>query len=321
MTQPDYAETAVRCEYTCSISERPIISVTRRDNLLAVSCEDGSVRIMRVDERSEVAKIDPKNFDGEPTSICFKNSDTLLVSAGYSVHAPQFNTGKNHELSIKLERSWPVSTEEINCICALDNRRIAVADDSGAVSVLNLEQGVVKNFSPRLCHAQMCTSLTYQAKSGSLFSGGMDCKIKQWSVKTKSLLDELDMSVLRSSDQLATQFNPPYVNCLTSDDEYMLAGLGDGSILVHRRSPRARAREEHNTFLNGHTLAVNTISLTPDSQFLISGSNDKTCRLWSLISMKCIAIYEAKFKINTIASLPNAALVGDVGGFLTKLTW
>lgn len=320
MLSVDCAKTSLKCESLWSVSERPIISISIRENLVAVSSEDGSVRVMRQDGWQEVACFDLEGL-GEPTSVYLKNQATLFVSAGEAVHEFKFDILERKDRLNRPHRSWPVSTDEINSICALDHRRIAVADDSGTVSVLNLEQGVVKSFSPRLCHEQMCTSVTYQTKSGNLFSGGMDCKVKQWNIKTKSLMDEFDLNILRSSDPLATQFNPPYVNCLTSNDDFMFAGLGDGSIMVYRKSVRGRSVKEQHKFLIGHTLAVNALCLTADGKFLISGSNDKNCRLWSLDSMECISICHLQYKINAMTASTHTVLVGDVGGHLNELSW
>ena len=54
--------------------------------------------------------------------------------------------------------------------------------------------------------------------------------------------------------------------------------------------------------LDGHTDAVNDIKISPNGKFLLSGSNDKTARIWNLTTGKQIRILPVDcWKVITVA--------------------
>ena len=56
----------------------------------------------------------------------------------------------------------------------------------------------------------------------------------------------------------------------------------------------------------GHTAGVNAVGVTPDGKNIISGSSDKTLRLWDLDSGECIRIFEGHEEdVKTLAILPD----------------
>ena len=54
--------------------------------------------------------------------------------------------------------------------------------------------------------------------------------------------------------------------------------------------------KSHRKFtLYGHQSAVYSISISPDNQYLISGSYDSTIRLWNLHTKTCFGVYKGHF--------------------------
>jgi len=52
---------------------------------------------------------------------------------------------------------------------------------------------------------------------------------------------------------------------------------------------------------------VNSVTVTPDGKYLISGSSDKTCRLWNLATGSCIRIFEGHTSgVNTVTVTPDS---------------
>ena len=59
---------------------------------------------------------------------------------------------------------------------------------------------------------------------------------------------------------------------------------------------------------DGHTDKIRTMSVDPSGQWLISGSDDKTVRLWEVCSGKCIKVWEMEDAVLSVAWNPNKSI-------------
>jgi WD40 repeat protein len=58
--------------------------------------------------------------------------------------------------------------------------------------------------------------------------------------------------------------------------------------------------------MKGHTGSVNSVAVTPDGRYAISGSGDKTLRVWELETGQCIRTIEGHtFSIDSVAVTPD----------------
>ena len=58
--------------------------------------------------------------------------------------------------------------------------------------------------------------------------------------------------------------------------------------------------------LKGHSSSVNSVSITPDGRYAVSGSADKTLRVWDLETGRCVRILEGHSNaVNSITIIPN----------------
>jgi WD40 repeat protein len=56
----------------------------------------------------------------------------------------------------------------------------------------------------------------------------------------------------------------------------------------------------------GHTAGVNAVEVTPEGKYIVSGSSDKTLRLWDLVTGECLRIFNGhKDEVNTLAMIPD----------------
>ncbi|MEG4099510.1 WD40 repeat domain-containing protein, partial [Microcoleus sp. Pol17_C1] len=68
--------------------------------------------------------------------------------------------------------------------------------------------------------------------------------------------------------------------------------------------------------LNGHTSSVNAVAVTPDGKRAISGSDDKTLKVWDLSSGNLIASFTGESSIACCAIAPDGVTIvaGDASG-------
>ena len=67
--------------------------------------------------------------------------------------------------------------------------------------------------------------------------------------------------------------------------------------------------------LTGHTDKVTSIALTSDNLFLVSGSKDKTLKLWDLKGKRCLASISHQNKVYAVAISPdNKTIVAGCSG-------
>ena len=68
---------------------------------------------------------------------------------------------------------------------------------------------------------------------------------------------------------------------------------------------------------NGHESVVSSLALLPSGRFAVSGSRDKTVRLWDLDIGACLCLFVADAPIQAVAAASETVLVaGDASGRL-----
>jgi WD40 repeat protein len=101
----------------------------------------------------------------------------------------------------------------------------------------------------------------------------------------------------------------------------MLAlGCGDGIIRLWDVSKQQLMRELRE--LQGHSDAIISLAFSPDGSQLVSGSKDRTVRLWSVASGKLLKTLEGHSKaVNCVAFHPNGKQVASCSADDTVRIW
>ena len=55
----------------------------------------------------------------------------------------------------------------------------------------------------------------------------------------------------------------------------------------------------------GHEGRVRSISVSPNGQFIVSGSDDKTARVWEVTSGRCLRVYQMDEPVVSVAWNPS----------------
>ncbi|CCG81230.1 F-box/WD repeat-containing protein pof1 [Taphrina deformans PYCC 5710] len=312
-------------------SSKPIVAISRFRQLLATSSEDGSLKIWNLDTFKVLHGFLPSCFEGAAvTSILWRNDRTLLVSADTSLYTITIPSTGGPLLSKTASSCSRIATDEINAMTQLDKNRVAVADDSGAVIIYNLTKSCT---TATFRHGNMVTSL---ARSGdTLVSGSLDCRVLFWDLKSGRTVHELDVAGHRraAGSGMGEGVNPPYVHALAGHRGTVVAGLGDGGVLVTREVGVGRNRTREVASVTAHGVAVNALLVLvlgpatgPGPEYLLTASNDRTCKLWRLDALfradvEPVSVVQVPGKVNAMAVLSDTkAILGDVCGNLTVLS-
>jgi ribosome biogenesis protein ERB1 len=61
-------------------------------------------------------------------------------------------------------------------------------------------------------------------------------------------------------------------------------------------------------FFRGHTDVIRSVDLSPDGQFLISGGDDRTARVWDVQTGRCLQSWPFDSTVNRVAWNPNSTI-------------
>ncbi|HVX10225.1 MAG TPA: c-type cytochrome domain-containing protein [Pirellulales bacterium] len=215
-----------------------------------------------------------------------------------------------------------------------DKKQLAVATDAGAIQVFDLTAGTLTKTLTG--HTGAVNTLRFQANGARLVSGGVDKTLRVWDVaagqpviKIEGFLAAVEsVAVHPSGNQAATGTSdgsiatwkldaaaprtlagpdeaPATVAAVSRDGKWLAtAGTSGGKPVVLVRDVASGAITKT---LVGHEAAVTAVAFSPDAARLVSGSQDKTARVWNLADGQPIS----KFAAHTQAV---TAVAFDAGG-------
>ncbi|XP_020784314.2 WD repeat-containing protein 53 [Boleophthalmus pectinirostris] len=220
------------------------------------------------------------------TSVIFSPSAPaqLYVSHGETVSVVDYRNLKS-----SVEQFKGVGEEEINALALNEtSSALAVADDSGAVRILDLPGGKVCRTLRR--HTNICSSLAFRPqRPNNLVSVGLDMQVILWGLQKTRPLWTLNIQDILEEEEHHQQpgqlFNPPLAHCVTvsscgnivscaaEDGRVHLIRIGSGSKLEQQGSVKAHSQGASQAHF------VNFLS---HPYWLISGGNDSHVALWDL---------------------------------------
>ncbi|XP_077205195.1 WD repeat-containing protein 53 isoform X2 [Paroedura picta] len=159
----------------------------------------------------------------------------------------------------------------------------AVADDSGAIKIIDLESKKLSRCLSR--HSNICTSAVFRPQRPQcLVSSGLDMKVMLWNLKKTRPLCIKSLQEEEAEDQSAGQlFNPPLVHSLSVSTCGNIFGCGaeDGKIRIFRV---IGTKFEQEMAFKGHSLGVSQVCFLPELEayWLVTGGNDGKVLLWNV---------------------------------------
>ena len=183
---------------------------------------------------------------------------------------------------------------------------VAAGYADGAVKVWLLQSytALPAEFNP---HEGSVMAVGYDPSGEHLFSAGIDGKLRVYDLTTGTLNRE----IIVDTPILDAEFAP--------DGSAIALALNDGSIRVY---PFGGEEEAAPTIFFGHTNAVWDIAYSTDGQYIISGSEDTSVRLWDAISGVELETLRGHISpVYTVAFSADGAFIASGGQDRTIQLW
>ncbi|XP_035535928.1 WD repeat-containing protein 53 [Morone saxatilis] len=274
------------------------------DGLLASGSEGGEVTVWS-QEGTIVGRLALPGEE-DSTSVVFSPAapGQLYVSHGDTVSVLD-----PRNLKGPVEQFLGAGEEEINALALSDTgSALAVADDSGAVRVLELPGGKVCRTLRR--HTNICSSVAFRPhRPNNLLSAGLDMQVMLWGLQKTRPLWTLNLQDVAEEEDDHQQrpgqlFNPPLAHCVTVASCGNILGCAAEDGRVHLMRIGSGSKLEQQGAFKAHSQGASQahfVSFLPHPYWLVTGGNDSQVALWDL-SKHPVVSPEAKAKTRVTAA-------------------
>ncbi|KAM3875032.1 WD repeat-containing protein 53 [Diretmus argenteus] len=274
------------------------------DGLLASGSEGGEVTVWN----QEGTIVGQLTLSGEEdnTSVAFSPAAPGLL---YVSHGETVSILDPRNLKGAVEEFQGAGEEEINALALNESgSALAVADDSGAVRVLELPGGKICRTLRR--HTNICSSVAFRPhRPNNLVSAGLDMQVMLWGLQKTRPLWTLNLQEVAEEGEQHEQrpgqlFNPPLAHCVSVSNcgNVFACAAEDGQVHLMRIGSGSKL-EQHGT-LKAHSQGASQahfVSFLSHQYWLATGGNDGQVALWDLSQDPVVAL-ERKAKSHVPAA-------------------
>jgi WD40 repeat protein len=212
-----------------------------------------------------------RGHTAQVTSVAFSPDGHSLASSAddHTIHLWELATGKTI-------RILPANEEVYSVAYSPDGRFIASSGFEPRVSVWDAGSGQLVRAFEGL--KSWSISIAFSPDGRSLVAGDQDGAILFWDVTSGQLLRTLKQEAL--------------VTCLALSPDGRMMATATLDIYIWNLQTGQIVQT-----LKGHENLVSSVAFSPDGNFLISGSWDRSARIWSLASGESLHTLEASGKV------------------------
>ncbi|KAI0685266.1 WD40-repeat-containing domain protein [Cytidiella melzeri] len=231
---------------------------------LVSGSDDGAIRVWDM-ESGELVYVPATKHDGEVSSVVYTGDGKRLVSGSRDSSVRIWNIDEPSE-EVLGKHNVPVLTVAISS----DNATVASGSEDGALKIWSLV-GQSRETKDAPSHILSVLSVCFRPRTSVdhrwLASSSLDGSLRMWNItdgQTKNFSLADDESWVQS-----VIFAP--------DGDSLICGSDNGRI-------RVRSIDDHSVLrvLTGHTGSIHSLQLSPATHYLLSGSADRTLRVWDI---------------------------------------
>ncbi len=284
-----------------NIEKSEIHKMDLHDNILVPLHLDQQISIWNIAEQKKMEVIHISNTPILTGQICNSNNFILTGDENGLIKKHQLNNGD----LVQLFQGHEKGINQI--ISSSDGEKIATTSDDKMLKVWNSKTG--KLLHTLEGHKGSVLSLAFSKDGNFLYSGGKDKMIKWWNLSSGTeissfkahgsditdLISLEDNRVLSVSKDRKIKIHHAENGTIETEvgtnliaissavyaplDSLLYVGDVEGKISIYHTGQNLLLDR-----LNGHTSKINSLTLTNDASYLLSGSDDKTAILWYLPS-------------------------------------
>lgn len=279
----------------CEGHSTPILCVGAApgpEGLLASGSEGGQLTVWS-QEGTIVGRLQLPD-DEDCTSVVFSPAASAQL---YVSHGENISVVDPRNLKSTVQEFVGVGEEEINALGLNETgSALAVADDSGAVRILDIPSGKVCRNLRR--HTNICSSVAFRPqRPNNLVSAGLDMQVILWGLqKTRPLWMLSLQDIVEEEDAHQQQpgqlFNPPLAHCVTVSSCGNVVGCAAEDGRVHLMRIGSGSKLEQQGAVKAHNQGVSQahfLNLFSHPYWLISGGNDGHIILWDFSKHPVVA--------------------------------
>ncbi|XP_038162337.1 WD repeat-containing protein 53 isoform X1 [Cyprinodon tularosa] len=216
----------------------------------------------------------------------------------YVSHGDTVSVFDPRNLKVPVEDFQSAGEEEINALALNETgSSLAVADDSGAVRILEIPGGKVCRSLRR--HTNICSSVAFRPqRPNNLVSVGLDMQVILWGLqKTRPLwtLNLQDMAEEEDDHQQQRPgqlFNPPLAHCVSVSSCGNILGCAAEDGRVHLMRIGSGSKLKQQGAVKAHTQGASQAHFIPflsHPYWMVTGGNDGRVALWDLSKHPVVA--------------------------------
>ncbi|XP_061575418.1 WD repeat-containing protein 53 [Cololabis saira] len=255
------------------------------EGILASGSEGGDVTVWS-QEGNIIGRLTVPGEE-DVTSVVFSPSSPSHL---YVSHGDTVSLLDPRNLKGPAEDFRGAGEEEINALALNETgSALAVADDSGAVRVLEIPAGKVCRTLRR--HTNICSSVAFRPhRPNNLVSVGLDMQVMLWGLqKTRPLWTFNLQDVAEEEDNHQQRpgqlFNPPLAHCVSVSSCGNVLGCAAEDGRVHLMRIGSGSKLEQQGAIKAHSQGASQahfVSFLSHPYWLVTGGNDGHVALWDL---------------------------------------
>ncbi|KAK5603674.1 hypothetical protein CRENBAI_002754 [Crenichthys baileyi] len=228
------------------------------------------------------------------TSAVFSPADSAHL---YVSHGDTVSVLDPRNLKGPVENFQGAGEEEINALALNETgSAVAVADDSGAVRILEIPGGRVCRSLRR--HTNICSSVAFRPhRPNNLVSVGLDMQVILWGLQKTRPLWTFNLQDVAEEEDAHQQrpgqlFNPPLAHCVSVSSCGNILGCAAEDGRVHLMRIGSGSKLEQQGAIKAHTQGasqVHFISFFSHPYWMVTGGNDGQVALWDLCKHPVVA--------------------------------